>query len=130
MEVKIQSDHHDFPEDHVFNEWARFHDEGGERMGRTFAIACGHMMKDTMQAAGFVDVTEIKLKVPCHGWPKDPRLKQAGLLLFATLDQSLEGFTMYLFTQVLGWTPEEVLTFSARMRAEVRRRNNCGWLST
>jgi hypothetical protein len=66
MEVRIQSDHLDFPEDHIFNEWARLYYEGGDKIGRTFAIACGHMMKDTMKAAGFVDVTEIKLKAPCH----------------------------------------------------------------
>jgi hypothetical protein len=87
-------------------------------------------MKDTMQAAGFVDITEVKLKVPCHGWPKDPRLKQAGLLCFAMLDQSLEGFSMYLFTQVLGWAPDEVLIFTARMRAEVKKKSNCGWILT
>lgn len=130
MEVKIQSDHVQFPEDHIFNEWAKCFYEGFDKIGRTMSIGCGHMMKNAMEAAGFVDVTEIKFKTPCHAWPKEPRLKQAGLLLFAMLNQSLEGFTMYVFTEVLGWTPDKVLVFVARMRAEIMKKSNCGWIMT
>ncbi|KXX81535.1 Demethylmenaquinone methyltransferase [Madurella mycetomatis] len=129
-EVRIQSDHVDFPEDHIFNEITRYYYEDFEKMGRTFGIARGHRMKEAMEAAGFVDITEIKFKTPCHAWPREPRLKQAGLLLFAMLDQSLEGLTVYLFTQLLGWTVDEVLVLTARMRAEVRKKSNCGWLMT
>ncbi|KAJ9136884.1 Demethylmenaquinone methyltransferase [Pleurostoma richardsiae] len=130
MDVKVQSDHRDFPEDHIFNEWGRMYYEAGEKMGRTFAISCGHTMRDTMAAAGFVDVTEVKLKVPCHAWPRDPALQRAGLLLLSMLDQSMEGFGMLLFTTVMGWSAEEVLVFTARMRAEVKKKSNCGWIAT
>lgn len=130
MDVKVESDHVDFPDDHIFNEWGRLYYEAGERSGRTFAISCGHTMRDTMEKVGFVDVQEVKLKVPCHAWPRDRKLRQAGLLLFAMLDHSLEGFGMYLFTQVLGWSPEEVLVLTAKMRAEVKKKSNCGWIAT
>lgn len=130
MDVKVQSDHVHFPEDHIFNEWGKFYYEAGDKRGRTFKISCDHMMRDNMEAAGFVDITEIKLKVPCHAWPRDAKLNQAGLLLLAMLDQSLEGFCLMMFTTVLGWTHDEVLYFTARMRAEVRKKSNCGWIAT
>ncbi|OTA86524.1 hypothetical protein M434DRAFT_399861 [Hypoxylon sp. CO27-5] len=130
MDVRVQSDHVAIPEDHVFEEWGRVFVESAEKNGRTFRISHDHMMRDNMIAAGFVDVTEVKLKAPCHGWPRDPKLQQAGLLLFAMLDQSLEGFGLYLLTKSLGWTAEEVIAFCAKFRAEIKKKSNCGWILT
>ncbi|KAI1089151.1 S-adenosyl-L-methionine-dependent methyltransferase [Rostrohypoxylon terebratum] len=130
MDVRIQTDHVHIPDDHVFEEWGRAFFESGEKNGRTFRISHGHTMRDTMIAAGFVDVQEVKLKVPCHGWPRDPKLQQAGLLLYAMLDQSLEGFCIFLFTKLLDWSVEEVLVFVARFRNEMKKKSNCGWILT
>lgn len=130
MDVMMQSDHVTVPDDHVTKEWGRLYYECGEKMGKTFAISCGHNMKDAMEKAGFVDVTEVKFKAPCHAWPKDPKLQQAGLLLYAMLDQSLEGFGMFLFTTLLGWTAEEALVFTAKFRDEVKKKSQCWWIAT
>ncbi|OTB08522.1 hypothetical protein M426DRAFT_317146 [Hypoxylon sp. CI-4A] len=130
MDVRIQSDHVAFGDDHIFEEWGRAFIEGGEKNGRTFGICRDHRMKETMEAAGFVDVTEVKLKAPTHGWPRDPKLQQAGLLLYAMLDQSLEGLSLYLLTKVLDWTVDEVFLIAARFRAEMKKRTNCGWILT
>ena len=112
----------------MFNVWAREFYKAADQAGRTFAIACDHKMRDGITNAGFEDVREIKLKLPCHGWPRDPALQQAGLLFFGMLDASLEGFGMMLFTQQFGWTPEEIMVFCAKMRTEVRKKSNCAWL--
>jgi hypothetical protein len=130
MDVKIQSDHVYFPEDHIFNEWGRLYYKAGEKMGKTFAISCGHTMKETMEKVGFVDVEEVKFKVPCHAWPKDPQLQKAGLLLFTMLDQSLEGFGLYLFTTLFGWSKADVLALCSKMRSEMKKKTNCGWIAT
>lgn len=127
MNVRLESDHVEIPADHVFNKWAELFYEGGDKMGRSFAIACDHRMRDHMEAAGFVDIVERKIKAPCHGWPKDQRLRQAGLLIQAGLEESLDGFAIYLLTQVLGWSKEETFVLLAKMRAEVRRKANCAW---
>ncbi|KAI2463452.1 S-adenosyl-L-methionine-dependent methyltransferase [Annulohypoxylon bovei var. microspora] len=130
MDVRVQTDHVAIPDDHIFEEWGRAFIDSGVKNGRTFGISHGHMMRDTMIAAGFVDVTEVKLKAPCHGWPRDHKLQQAGLLLYAMLDQSIEGFCLYLLTKMLGWSVEEVLVFVARFRNEMKKKSNCGWILT
>ncbi|KAM5376292.1 hypothetical protein ACJZ2D_005663 [Fusarium nematophilum] len=130
MDVRIESDHVEFPADHVFNRWADLFCEGGEKMGRPFAVTRGHTMRDNLVAAGFVDVVERKIKAPMHGWPRDPRLQQAGLLFQLALDESLEGFGLFVLTQVMGWEREDVAELVEEYRGEMRKRSNCGWCQT
>jgi SAM-dependent methyltransferase len=127
METRIASDHKTFPKDHVFNQWADLIYAGGERTGRSFDICQGNNMKQYMEGAGFVNVVEVKMKAPLHGWPKNPQLQQVGLMFHMALDQSLEGFGMFLMTQILGWSREEMLVLLAKMRKENNNRANCHW---
>lgn len=127
LDVKIDSDHADLPADHIFNRWADLFYEGGEKMGRSFAVARGHTMRDGLEAAGFIDVVEKKVKAPIHSWPRDPRLQQAGALFQLALEESVEGFGMFMLTQVLGWQKEEVMVLLAQFRAEMKKKSNCGW---
>ncbi|KAF6825241.1 methyltransferase domain-containing protein [Colletotrichum plurivorum] len=99
-------------------------------MGRSFSIARDHTMKRNMQAAGFVEVTEKKIKVPIHGWPRDERLQHAGLLIQMAFDQSLEGFGTFIMTQILGWDQIESTILGAQMRREIRRMSNYAWVET
>ncbi|KAI8956485.1 S-adenosyl-L-methionine-dependent methyltransferase [Daldinia sp. FL1419] len=128
FDVRIQSDHATITEDHMFNTWAEAFYEAGDKLGRSFRIAYDGTLKESMIMAGFVDVHEVKVKMPCHGWPRDPKLQQAGLLMFAMLDQSLEGFCLYLFSKAMGWTAEEILLFVAKYRTELKKKSLCGWL--
>jgi ubiquinone/menaquinone biosynthesis C-methylase UbiE len=124
MDVLIKSDHVNFPEDHIFNRYAKLIYEAGERTGRSFAFAQDHIMKDHLEAAGFVDIVEEKRKLPLHSWPKDPKLRDVGTYLQTAFDESLEGLGTFLFTQVLGMQPEEVTVISAQMRKEAQRKSN------
>ncbi|KDN68531.1 putative UMTA [Colletotrichum sublineola] len=126
----IDSDHVEYPPDHIFLEWNRIFDQGGKKMGRSFTVAQGHTMRDNMEEAGFVDVVEKKFKLPIHGWPKDPQLQQAGLLIQLALEESLEGFGTFLLTQVLGWSQPEVMVLTAQMRKEIRKKANFGYCET
>ncbi|KAH7137473.1 S-adenosyl-L-methionine-dependent methyltransferase [Dactylonectria estremocensis] len=101
MDVKIQSDHIAFSDDHIFNRWAKQFYDVGEKTGRSFAVATGNTMRDNLAAVGFVDIVEQKI--------------------------NLDGFTNYLFTQVLGWDKAEVVVFVAEYRKEMRKLSNCGW---
>ena len=84
-------------------------------------------MLDAVRGAGFVDAVERKVKVPLHGRPGDPQLRQMGYLGHAALDQSLDGFGLYLFTEVLVWSREETAALTAEMRKELRKASNCPW---
>ncbi|KAM0277646.1 hypothetical protein ACHAQH_005674 [Verticillium albo-atrum] len=127
MDVKIESDHIDFPETHIFNRWADLVYEAGNKIGRSFGLAQGHTMKENLEQAGFIDVAEKKVKVPLHSWPKDPQMSEAGKYFQTAFDESLEGFGTFLFTQVLGLGREEVLVLAAEMRKEARKRSNLHW---
>lgn len=54
-----------------------------------------------MVKAGFVDVVERRFKVPIGGWPADPRLQQLGLYNRLQWVEGIEGWCMYLPTNVL-----------------------------
>ncbi|KAK0649060.1 S-adenosyl-L-methionine-dependent methyltransferase [Cercophora newfieldiana] len=125
---RLESDHVAIPDDHIFNKWAELAYSGGEKMGRSFSIAEGHQMKEFMEKAGFVDVHERKIKLPLHGWPKNANLKSAGYLGQLALDQSLDGLSTFLFTQVHGWSREEALAFTEAFRKESRKITNYPWI--
>ncbi|KAL1844974.1 hypothetical protein VTK73DRAFT_1399 [Phialemonium thermophilum] len=127
MDIRIESDHVALPPDHIFNQWAEIFYRGGDKIGRPFTIMHGHRMRDHLERAGFVDVTERKVKVPLHGWPRDPRLRNAGLLGQLALDQSLDGFGMYMLTEVSGFEEVQARVYIAQMRRELRKMSYCGW---
>ncbi|KAH0497865.1 hypothetical protein TgHK011_005147 [Trichoderma gracile] len=73
--------------------------EAGKKTGRSFDIARGDKMKESMEAAGFIDIEEKKI-------------------------ESFDGFAMYLATQVLGWKADEVTVLVAKLRNVVKRTAN------
>ncbi|KAM0546431.1 hypothetical protein ACHAPJ_010898 [Fusarium lateritium] len=130
MDVRIQSDHVKLPPDHIFNHWADLFCLGGEKMGRSFDVCKGHTMRDNLEAAGFVDIVEKKFKAPVHGWPSDPKLWEAGSLIQAALEQSIEGYAILLLMDLMGWYREEVAVLLGLYRNEMKEKKNCGWVET
>lgn len=127
-ECRLETDHAKLPADHVFNQWADLFYAGGDKMGRTFAIARGHDMKELMENAGFVDVVEKKIKMPMHGWARDKKMRDVGLMSQLALDQAIEGLAVFLLTQVHGWDHDEAMVFTNKFRQESRRAANCAWI--
>lgn len=127
MDTLLESDHVQFPEGHIFQRLADLTYEAGDKVGRSFKLAKSHLMKDTLEAAGFVDVVEVKRKAPLHSWPKEQKLKDAGTFLQAAFDQSLEGLVMFMLTQILGLLQTEAVALMEEMRRESRKRSNYHW---
>lgn len=71
-----------------------------------------------MREAGFINVTCVQYKWATNSWPKDPKHKTLGLWHGTNLLEGLEGFSLALFTRVLGWTPQQVQVFLVKVRAE------------
>ncbi|KXH65942.1 methyltransferase domain-containing protein [Colletotrichum salicis] len=63
----------------------------------------GHRIADAVRDAGFVDVVETRWAVPIGSWPRDHTLREVGICNLEFRDQSLEGFSMFLLTQVMRW---------------------------
>lgn len=102
------------PPDHIYHRWNALFAEAGERMGRTFQIY--DQMRGYVEDAGYVDVVARTWKVPIGGWAKDPRLKSVGLYTLLFLDQSVEGFALYMLKSVMGWEFEEIQVLIAQMK--------------
>lgn len=105
---------------HIYNVWTKTCLEAGDKAGKTLQIAMGSRMSDYLKEAGFINRFERRFRIPIGPWCRDPDLKQVGQFSFVFVDQSLEGFAIYLLTQVMGWEYEECLVFIAQMRDAIR----------
>ncbi|KAI5926929.1 S-adenosyl-L-methionine-dependent methyltransferase [Camillea tinctor] len=98
-----------------------FH-EAGRKTRRSTSVVEDGVVGRAFRAAGFVDVVERRFKVPLTPWPADERLRQVGLYARLATEQGFEGFVLYLFTTILGWSPQEVQVYVAKARRELRNR--------
>lgn len=58
--------------------------------------------------------------MPISGWPKDPKNKEIGQFVHAALEQDLDGYILYMASQLLGWTMDDVRMYCAQLRRELR----------
>ncbi|KAK6207938.1 UMTA protein [Colletotrichum tabaci] len=107
--------------DHVFKQWAPLFWEAGDKTGRTFRVAQDDgrtptLMETCMRNAGFVDVEHRQWKIPVGGWAKDGRHREIGYFAALYVDQGLEGWALRPLGEILGWSYERLLAFTAGMR--------------
>jgi hypothetical protein len=99
-------------------QWLRGVNEAGEKTGRPMNIASS--LKQWMIDTGFEDVTEKVFLLPMSTWPKDRRLKEAGLWESVVGPESIEAYGLRLYTQVLGWDAEEARALQEKVKRQVR----------
>lgn len=107
---------------HIFKQWADVFYQATDRMGKTIRIGTEGRMRRHMEEAGFVDIVVNEYKLPCGGWSEDAREKEIGTYNLAFMEQSLEGFALFLLVEIMGWEYTEVQVFIARMRAAIRNK--------
>ncbi|KAL9050620.1 MAG: hypothetical protein Q9162_006516 [Coniocarpon cinnabarinum] len=120
MSVVPKSDDGSVAPDSKFADWGRTSLDAGDAFGKTLRIV--DESKQLMRAAGFEDVTEIRWKLPLGGWCSDAKFKELGKWNQLHWDQSLETWSLYLFTNYLGWSYEKVMVYVAAMRQQLRNR--------
>jgi len=72
-------------------------------MGQSFDLARDHKLLNWMEGAGFANIKEDPFKLPLGSWAAEQKMKNVGNYNLVTTDQGLEGYALYLFTNVLGW---------------------------
>ncbi|KAK6951284.1 hypothetical protein Daesc_007815 [Daldinia eschscholtzii] len=116
--------------------WGPLFEEGARRYGngsgvpgsadsgpsRPMNIVEDGTLERAFRRAGFVDVATQTLKCPLTPKSDDPHLSEVGLYAQSTMEEGMEGFLLYLFTQGLGWTHEQVILYLSRVRKELRDR--------
>jgi len=55
-----------------------------------------------MEDVGFINVSQREYKVPNGPWARDTRMKDIGKYNLLNMLEAIEGFTIALFTRVLG----------------------------
>ncbi|KAI1800692.1 S-adenosyl-L-methionine-dependent methyltransferase [Daldinia bambusicola] len=112
----------------LFEEGARRYGNNGvpgsanSRPSRPMNAVEDGTLERAFRNAGFVDVVIQTLKCPLTPNSDDPHLCEVGLYAQSTMEEGMEGFLLYLFTQGLGWTHEQVILYLSRVRKELRDR--------
>ena len=83
----------------------------------------GPQLEDWVRAAGFEDVHHERVRLPLGLWPKDKKMKEVGAFNLVQLKEGLEGFSMALFTRVLGWSPDEVRILLSKVSKDLSDKN-------
>jgi len=115
-----ESDDGTVPPGSAHSEWGKFFVEGAKKMGRSCTIVEDDIQIEAMKNAGFVDIKYVDKKVPLTGWAKDPRQREIGRYIQASLEQDIEGYVLYMASQLLGWSRQEVSVYCAQFRREIR----------
>ncbi|KAI0975175.1 S-adenosyl-L-methionine-dependent methyltransferase [Xylaria arbuscula] len=119
----IQADDGTVPYGCALDQWGRVFIEAGKKFGRTFRPFEEDLQVKAMQAAGFVDIKVYNMKTTLGPWAADPKYKEIGQYARLALEQDIEGFIMYMWTTILGWTREEIAVYAAHLRRELRSPN-------
>jgi len=116
----IQADDGTVPYGSALDQWGRVFVEAGNKFGRSFRVYEDDIQVKAMEAAGFVDLKVTNLKTIIGPWPADPKYKEIGQYARLALEQDIEGYIIYLWTNGLGWTREEIAVYAAHLRRELR----------
>lgn len=123
FDVWFQSQAEELKPDSYIVQWQTMLDEASSKFGKQ--LNCTAQMKDAFSKVPFVNVTHEIYKVPIGKWPKDKKLREIGVFLQAQMSDSVEGVSMAYFTRVLGWSRDETLVFSAKVRQEFKSNQKC-----
>ncbi|KAK0610736.1 S-adenosyl-L-methionine-dependent methyltransferase [Immersiella caudata] len=121
-EVDFVSDDATVAPDSALALWGRMCKETGEKIGRPFTVLTDNVQKTGLETAGFVDVQTVDFKVPVGGWPRDAKLAEVGRFVQLTLENDLEGYSTFMWNNVLGWPADEYQIFLMKTRKELKDR--------
>ncbi|KAL7270977.1 hypothetical protein RUND412_006297 [Rhizina undulata] len=80
----------------------------------------GHIVKEYLLEAGFIDIQETIIQMPWGHWPRERKWKEVGYWALLNTETSFEAYGLALFTRVLGMTAEEAVDLCHRAHLEVK----------
>jgi hypothetical protein len=97
-----------------------------------------NVKEDIYKVCSIIEIAKYKRALPNHhcaqipiaGWPREKRFKELGQVQQLCLVDSVEAYSLALFTRVLGWKLPELQVFLAQVRAEIKNPNNHLWCRT
>lgn len=104
-------------EDCALSQWSRLLLDATVRVGQ--AANKPAQYEEWMRQVGFVNTKTTVYKWPTNTWPTDGKLKTMGLWNHYNALQGLQGFTIGLFTRILGWSLEKTEAFLLEVRKDL-----------
>ncbi|KAH6952371.1 S-adenosyl-L-methionine-dependent methyltransferase [Ilyonectria sp. MPI-CAGE-AT-0026] len=117
---QFRSDHESIKPGSALAELGEVFVKAGQKTGCSFTIADDGTQKKSMQDAGFIIVREERFKMPIGGWCKDPKLKELGKIALEAFRWDLDGYLLYVTTQVLSWSEDNARNLAMRVRRQLR----------
>jgi len=117
-DLKWYSDDETLKPDSALAKWLDLFYEAASKTGRDHRP--GIKLEGWVRDAGFTEIYHQKFRLPVGRWPKDERLKMVGAWNLVNCLEGIEGFTMGLFTRMLGWTAEEVQALLVGVRKDLQ----------
>ena len=110
----VTSDDDSIPPNWAYAEWEHDLNRAAKSVG--YPVRVAHKMKRWMEEAGYVDVHEHINKLPIGKWPRDPELKNIGLLWGQAVSGGLSAISNKVFHDGLDWNRAMLETFLVSVR--------------
>lgn len=105
IEIKPQCDDGTLPDNSIYHKWA---DLAQELTGAGTNFTFTGRMKRQLEEAGFVDVVELRLKLPLGPWSSNPVYQDLGRYFEMYWRTGSQGWLLGACTRNLGWTASQV----------------------
>lgn len=121
FDLNFTTDDNSQPHDSAVRRWQDIWNEAVATVGMTGR--CDPIkMADQMKAAGFINVAVRPFKMPLGPWPKNKILREAGIYNMVGMVNGLTGLSVRVYTQILGWSLDEMELLLMQVRTELLRK--------
>ncbi|KAG7081888.1 UMTA methyltransferase family protein [Colletotrichum scovillei] len=118
MNPEFYSEDGSYTKDHATYQWNQAFLGAIRATGRDPTPGPTHERR--VRAAGFANVTALKFKAPLTPWARDQHYRDLGMMNLRLTVDGLEGFSVKMFTEVLGRSRAAVQVEIAHVRNELR----------
>lgn len=118
FEAWATTDDGSLPESSAYHEFQTRLSDAAQAFGKVMNTAPKY--KDFVVDAGFEGVVHESIKVPLSPWPQDPKSRKLGRLMNIQMMESIEPYSMALFTRVLRWDNARIQALLAGVRQDLR----------
>ncbi|KAM5433667.1 hypothetical protein McanMca71_003352 [Microsporum canis] len=121
FETWATTDDNSLPETSPYHEYQVQLNLAAEKFGKVMNVS--PRFEEFVRNAGFTSVTEEKRKTPLSPWAKDKRMKALGQYMNIQMMESIEPYSLALFTRVLRWDNAKIQALLAGVREDLRNLN-------